>query len=161
MLWHRTAHSGARRRFFSDRPVRVCPAACFVLIAGAAGAAACSVVHLLLPHAAPFLCGVAAVAAMFAVAFYEVHRRRWVDPVSLIKTVYGLGVLILGGLFAGRAWLGLEPLPSGAEGEGVGTLGLIAIVFVVPLLLILPAVLAAGDRAPPPDESRLDREPRL
>ena len=161
MLWHRTAHSGARRRFFSDRPARVCPAACSVLIAGAAGAATGSTVHLLLPHAAPFLSGVAAVTVMFAVVFYEVHRRRWVDPVSLTKTVYILGVLILGGLFGGRAWLGLEPLPAGETGEGIGTLGLIAIALGVPLLLILPAVLAAGDRAPPPDESRLDGAPRL
>lgn len=161
MFWHRTAHPGARRRLFSDRPLRVCSAACFVLIAGAAGAAACSVVHLLAPHAAPVLCGVAAVAAIFAVAFYEVHRRRWVDPVSLIKTVYFLGVVILGGLFAGRAWLDLEPLPTGPDGGGAGPLAVLAIVFGLPLLVIIPIALAAGDRPPPADESRLDGEPRL
>lgn len=161
MLWHHTAGHGGGRTLFSNRPLRVWPAAVFVLIAGTAGAAVCSATHLLLPQAAPFICGVAAVAAMFAVAFFEVHRRRWIDPISLVKSVYFIGVLILGGLFAGRAWLGLEPLPTGADGGGVGIVGLIAIVLGVPLVLILPAVLAAGDRAPPADESRLDRDPRL
>ena len=161
MLWHRTAgHAGGPTRF-SDRPLRVWPAAVFVLVAGGAGAAACSATHLLFPSAAPLLCGVAAVAAMFGVAFFEVHRRHWVDPVSLIKTAYVLGVVILGGFFAGRAWLGLEPLPTGPDGGGGGPVAVLAIVFGLPLLLIIPIALAIGDRPPPVDESRLDEAPRL
>lgn len=157
MVWRRATGRRPGHALFSDHPTNIWSVAVLVLISGGVGALLCSAFHLFLPRVAPLICGVGAVAAMFAVVFLAIHVLRWVEPIALAKTVYLLGVLLLGGVFGFRAYQGVPPLP----GTDLGGFGAAMIVLIVAALPAMLALLAIGDRAPPVDESRLGESPHL
>jgi hypothetical protein len=159
MQWLRGNGRDPVRGRYSDRAIKTWPASVLVMLAGAVGAALCSLTHFVVPTAAPLLCGFGVLIAMFGAVYFLVHRLRWVEPMALVKSTYRVGFLFIVAFFATRTFLGLAPLPG--LDPNFSWFLLLVIALVAPLLLLFPIALAIGDGPPPVDESRLDEPPHL
>lgn len=141
--------SKSRRGGFSENPLKLCPVAALVVLAGGGfGAAGLALAPLVLPIAAGIGAVIGFILGCFAVVYLMVHRLRWVEPICLAKMLYGLGVAGLAGLVAVRLIMGLAPLP----GMPPGVLVVLAVVLGVPALPVLPTLMAIADRPPPREE---------
>lgn len=151
----------SRRGGFSENPLKLCPVAALVVLAGGAlGAAVLALAPAVLPVAAGLGAAIGFAIGCFAVVHIMVHVLRWVDPICLAKTLYALGVAGFAALVGVRLWMGLAPLPGMPPGGGSPTWIVLAVVFGVPGLPVLPALMAAADR-PPPREPPDPADPAL